>query len=61
MSAPSKCLQCGKTFFRFTPDGNRALGSLTMIFADPDCFFCTLRCAARYGILAARAKKAAQP
>lgn len=52
MSASSKCRQCGKTFWRFTPDGKRALGSLTLIQIDPNCYFCTLRCAAAYGVKA---------
>lgn len=52
MSDPSKCRECGKTFYRFTPDGHRALGSLTMIRIDPKVYFCTLRCAAKYGVKA---------
>lgn len=52
MSAASTCKECGKRFFRFTPDGKRALGSLTMITIDPKAYFCTLRCAAKYGVKA---------
>lgn len=53
MSATSTCKHCGRRFFRFTPDGKRALGSLTLIRIDPNGHFCTLRCAAKYGVIAA--------
>ena len=55
MISPSACKNCGKRFFCFTNDGKRALGSLTLIRIDHHRHFCTLQCAAKYGVKAASA------
>lgn len=48
----SICRECGKRFWRLTPDGHRIQGSLRLAKMDPGRFFCTLRCAAVFGIKA---------
>lgn len=55
-SPSSKCKNCGKTFWRLTPDGHRAVGSLAMLRIDPRANFCKLRCAAAYGVKAVEGK-----
>jgi hypothetical protein len=65
------CLQCGKPIPRYAGDYyypdipgaaparrvGRRMGSTDMLIIDPDDLFCTLRCAARYGVAAARKVK----
>jgi hypothetical protein len=64
----SKCVQCGNEVPIFKDDlrfrngtcikrKGEFAGSTWMRFADPDRFFCTMRCAARYGIGVARQRK----
>ena len=48
---PHCCLQCGKKGFRHvTADNRRANGSIWMLTRDKHCLFCSMRCAAKYGI-----------
>lgn len=53
------CLQCGNRIPE-RKDSNAPgfviQGSMSLYFMDPRGFFCTLRCAARYGVKAAYAR-----
>jgi hypothetical protein len=55
--ALSKCLQCGRKMplFLFQQDKKHNLTTRSTSIArlDPDGIFCTLRCAAAYGVHAA--------
>lgn len=53
--AVSKCLQCGSPMPIRESKDNRPLGSINLYYMDKAAIFCTLRCAAAYGIAQARA------
>lgn len=44
------CLWCARTVKHTVSDGNRANGSTWMLVNDKQDLFCSLRCAASYGI-----------
>ena len=52
----SNCVFCGKQLPKSNEQKNRAIktrsGDLGVM--DPDMLFCTLRCAAKYGVMIAR-------
>jgi hypothetical protein len=57
------CFSCGAKigplFLRPTPDfprGDAPARSGSLHYMDPDGYFCRLRCAARYGVTAARGR-----
>lgn len=56
-----RCLWCGKKMpgSLLTTDGKRYTRSVSISRIDKDGIFCTLRCAAKYGVVAAPRK--AQP
>lgn len=51
------CLSCGTSIrCELNPrDGNWYRPAVSLIRIDPDWFFCSLRCAARYGVKKAKA------
>ena len=54
----SACRQCGKEVGAlFTKDGLRPRRGFDMTQIDPTGLFCTMRCAARFGVSAASKRK----
>ncbi len=56
MSAAA-CVQCGgRVGPKRTKDGKRVVGSVGMLRYDTKHWFCSMRCAAAYGIRAAQSR-----
>jgi hypothetical protein len=55
------CRQCGKPFRLRTVDGLRYARSLVLSRMDKEGLFCTLACAAEYGITAIAVKEKDKP
>lgn len=52
-----RCKQCGKLVGPlFTKDGKRPRRGFDMTHIDPQGLFCTMRCAAKFGVTSAKAK-----
>lgn len=57
MKKLTHCLQCGRKLPELTQkDSPVSTRGLAMKIIDPDVLFCTMRCAAKYGVKAAKGK-----
>jgi len=57
MNQSPKCQTCKRPVRRVKDKHGNAAGSMDLDRMDPDQFFCTIRCAAKFGIACARAIK----
>ena len=59
MKKPTHCLQCGRKLPELTQkDSPVSTRGVDMKTIDPDVLFCTMRCAARFGVHAAKTASA---
>jgi len=60
-AARCSCRQCGRLFRVRSVDGLRFARSIVLSHIDKEGLFCTLACAATYGITAATVKEKERP